>query len=291
MPDELPELLERVAADGARRARISAAAVRTRAARIRRRRAASAALGSAVAVAALVGGIAVAAGRGTAPITVATGPQTAAPTDTGTPLPGPPPVPSPISPEHPPTYPTSAGTDPNRASCQRPAPAGDVDGDCRPDRVSLLGDTVLVQGTLVGRLSAPVQHADPMRVAAVFDVDGDGYADVWVRVASGASTDVYALVRYDGARVQTVVDGGGRQFQAPVGATATHSDDLSCDQAGSLYLLPGTSTDGITYQGSELIYRFAGSTLELQPLPVPLLFWKPGEHPLSGVDGCGLSAR
>src|SRR6266545_2795759 len=194
MPDELRGPLERVAADGARRARTSAAAVRSRAARIRRRRAAAAGLGSAVAVAALVGGIAVAADPGTAPRTVATGPPNAAPAATGT----------------------------NRAPCQRPAPAGDVDGDCRPDRVSLLGDTVVVQGTLVGRLTAPVQHADPMRVAAVFDVDGDGYA---------------------------------RQFQAPLGATVTHSDDLSCDQAGSLFLLPGTTTDGITYLGSELIYR------------------------------------
>jgi len=261
MPDELRGPLERVAADGARRARTSAAAVRSRAARIRRRRAAAAGLGSAVAVAALVGGIAVAADPGTAPRTVATGPPNAAPTATGT----------------------------NRAPCQRPAPAGDVDGDCRPDRVSLLGDTVVVQGTLVGRLTAPVQHADPMRVAAVFDVDGDGYAEVWVRVASGASTDSYALVRYDGLRLTAVADDEGRQFQAPLGATVTRSDDLSCDRAGTLFLLHGTSADGITYQGSELIYRFGGSTLHLQVHPVPLMQWRSGEHPLPGVDGCGLS--
>jgi hypothetical protein len=186
---------------------------------------------------------------------------------------------------------TAAGQDPTSSAepaprlAQRPARPGDVDGDGRTDKVRVSGDRVIVTATSAGRLTTTMPHDQPMQVAAVIDADGDGYADIWVLVASGAYTEVYSLVRYDGDRLG-VVTPDGTPYQAVLGATVTHSDQMSCNQAGRLYTRSGESTDGVTYRGERVKYRFAESTLVRHSARADK--WTAEGPALPGLTNCGI---
>jgi hypothetical protein len=194
MPDELSTLLERVAADGADRSRLSAEAVRARGAGLRRRRMVAAGLGSAALVAGLLGGVAALARPPSVPAVAGDAPSVGFP-KTGSPTAGS----------------TTVATPPRTgAVCRIPAVAGDVDGDCKADQVSVSGDLVVVRGTRAGRLSVTVHSAAPLRIAAVADADQDGFADVWVRTGT---SNAYIVVRYDGKVLATISDDQGRPLQ------------------------------------------------------------------------------
>lgn len=70
-----------------------------------------------------------------------------------------------------------------------PAADGDVDGDGQPDELTTDGPLLVVQGTRAGRITAEVAGT-PM---GAHDVDGDGYAEVFVDAGATVET-----LRFDG---------------------------------------------------------------------------------------------
>jgi hypothetical protein len=175
MPEELSELLERVAADGTNRSALTAGDVRTRGAGIRRRRTVGGVLGAAVLVSGVLAGavlgVGASGGSGTRPGTAAGSPSHGVAST---------------------TVPTPPRTGPK--PCQDVARPGDVDGDCRVDAITITGDTLVVRGTHAGRMTVRLTGIRHPAVAASTDINADGFADVWI--ASGR--DRYAIVRFTG---------------------------------------------------------------------------------------------
>lgn len=186
--DDLPALLERVADDGAQRATLTAEAARTRAGGLRRRHRVGAVLGSAALVAGILGGVLLVARPDSR-----TGP---APTAAGAPAAT--------------TAPAAAPARVGGVPCRRPTVAGDVDGDCKADRVSVQGTSLVVQGTRAGRLVATIPAGDQPSVAQVSDVDSDGFAEVWVRLRAAGNGGTYVLARYDNHALTVLRDRDGQ---------------------------------------------------------------------------------
>lgn len=147
-----------------------------------------------------------------------------------------------------------------------PARAGDVDGDGVVDLLSVVPRPGGYQ--LVARLSALGTQAVPLpanpgggtpAVLGAVDVDGDGYAEVFVRSGEGASTAFAAVLRLVGGRL-TVLTRAGTPAQLAYGGTVTHLDSWACS-GGQIVTWSGESPDGTTYSGTQTTYRLAGSTL------------------------------
>jgi hypothetical protein len=168
------------------------------------------------------------------------------------------------TPSPPPPSPTSA---PSPSAAGRRALDGDVDGDGQPDRIGVSGTTLTVTLSGGGRvLSTPVDSdldsSEPAATAGSTDVDRDGRAEVFVRVAQGASTSTLRMFRYDGKAISPV-DSEGGPLLLVVGGSVTHGDGFSCTDKGRLVVMSAESNDGTTFRVRRRTFRFSGGGLVL----------------------------
>jgi hypothetical protein len=146
-----------------------------------------------------------------------------------------------------------------------PARDGDIDGDGRVDRVSLSAPGVLHVRYASGdtddvRFRADAGPVGPAVLGAV-DADWDGHAEVFVRSASGASTEFASLFRYTGGRLRLVTTDGGQAQLAYFGSAGNQSSWACRPPRTPIVTWTGTTTDGSTYLGTETSYRFDGAAL------------------------------
>jgi hypothetical protein len=184
-------------------------------------------------------------------------PPAAAPT-TAAPTPTVPPTTAPTA--------TSAGSPtPTAPATRGPAQDGDVDGDGRADRVTATMTALQVRLTASGRtVTAPVEDTDidPV-VQGVVDLDRDGFGDVFLETARGASTGFVQVYRYDGSRLRELtLDGGHVRFG--FGGSATHGDGFTCTGQGRLVARQAESDDGTTFRVRTRTYRVAGAAFVLE---------------------------
>ena len=159
-------------------------------------------------------------------------------------------------------------------------PAGsDVDGDGRADTVRLveapdslatgrwpLRVTLSKGGTVTGIVTAEPQVRPA--VLGVVDADRDGDGEVFVRVGGGASTAAYTpytLVEDGMAEVRTA---DGAALRLLVGGTVTHGAGFGCADVAStagreLVVLSVASTDGESYRGTRVTYRWRDDRVEV----------------------------
>lgn len=156
----------------------------------------------------------------------------------------------------------------------KPAVDGDLDGDGRPDNVTISPSrnglaTVTAQLTRLGRQSVPMEVTGAPGVPVVMgvvDVDGDGYGELFVKVDQGASTGFASIVRLLNGRL-TVVGTAGGQDRIPYGGTVTHLFTFGCAEldptsAGrEFFSWGGDSSDGVNYRGTLHTARFLGNVL------------------------------
>ena len=141
---------------------------------------------------------------------------------------------------------------------------GDVDADGEVDAIAVSATAVTV--TLSGgrRVTAPVVGSDLPQpvVSGLFDVDGDGGAEVFVETARGASTAFVQLFHYDGRSLYEVTyDGGHQRFG--IGGTVTHGEGFSCPGDGRLVVRRAETFNGTAYTVRTRTYRLVGPVLEL----------------------------
>ena len=158
-----------------------------------------------------------------------------------------------------------------RTPAQIPALDGDVDGDGEADDLEIAGSPgawqVVVAGSADTSYTAPIDATEsdlngaPPSVAGVVDVDEDGYAEVFVHTAQGASTTFWTMYRVDGEALREVtLDGGHVRFG--VGGSVTHGAGVAC-RDGRWIVSRVESDDGRTFRGYERTYRIEGATLRL----------------------------
>jgi hypothetical protein len=184
---------------------------------------------------------------------------------TSTPSPSASPTPSP-TPTASPTPSPSASPTPTPTKLRAiPAADRDVDGDGTPDHIRATATQLSVELSSSGRtVTAPV-HADSPRSPAVLgtaDIDRDGYAEVFLETAEGASTQFATPYRFDGKTLREVQleDGPAR---LGIGGSITHGDGFACGTSGLLEVRSADSTDGSSYTVHVLTYRLKGATLVL----------------------------
>jgi hypothetical protein len=159
------------------------------------------------------------------------------------------------------------GVQPSARAARAPAARdGDIDGDGRPDHVALTRPGLLTvdysaDGSEDVRFA--VVTGPPQRLLGAVDADHDGHAEVFVRSAAGASTDITSVFRYvDGHLRLVTLDGGAAQLVS--GGSVTRQDSWTCRLPDTpIVTWSGTSTDGRTFRGEERRYRFSDATLTL----------------------------
>jgi hypothetical protein len=139
----------------------------------------------------------------------------------------------------------------------------DIDGDGRQDVASIPASGRLQVRYGSGRTDtvAFAVSGGEASLQGIVDADGDGRDEVFVHVGTGASTDQTSVFRYVAGRLQ-VVALDGHQLQLVSGASVRHANSWACrPPATPVVQWSGTSTDGLTYRGTEISYRFSGATL------------------------------
>ena len=162
------------------------------------------------------------------------------------------------------TAPTSAAPSPV-ATRVKPARDGDVDGDGKADVVTTTATLLTVRLSGSGRsVTAPV-NADAPRSAPVLgstDVDRDGYAEVFLETAQGASTQFATPYRFDGKTLRELQFDGG-PLRLGIGGSVTHGDGFRCTPAGLLEIRSAESADGLDFTLRVDTYRLVGAELEV----------------------------
>lgn len=178
------------------------------------------------------------------------------------------PTPSPTaSPTASPTpTPTPSPRPPSTSPSPKARPAaqdGDVDGDGTVDQLSATASLLTVRLSSGRTVTAPVHTDSPRapRVLGSHDVDRDGYAEVFVLTASGASTQFATPYRFDGTRLHELLLGAG-PAQLGIGGSVTHGDGFRCTAAGLLEARSAESQDGTTYTVTTTTYRLTTSRLD-----------------------------
>ena len=146
-----------------------------------------------------------------------------------------------------------------------PAVDGDVDGDGKPDSVRTTATVLTVElsgsGTTV---KAPI-HADAPRSAPVLgskDVDRDGFAEIFIETAQGASTSFATPYRFDGKVLRELqLDAG--PVRLGIGGTVTHGDGFTCTPTGLLEVRSADSSDGQSFTVHSTLYRLGPTELIL----------------------------
>jgi hypothetical protein len=161
--------------------------------------------------------------------------------------------------------PTASPSSSPARSRTKPAIAGDVDGDGQPDTVRTTATLLTVVLSSTGKsVTAPI-HADSPRKTPVLgstDVDRDGFAEVFLQTAQGASTSFATPYRFDGTTLRELqVDGG--PVRLGIGGSLTHGDGFQCNSAGQLVVRSAESSDGKAFVVRTKIYRLAAQQLVL----------------------------
>ena len=158
--------------------------------------------------------------------------------------------------------PTAATAAPAR---KVPALDGDVDGDGKPDSIRTTATVLRVELSGTGTtVTAPI-HAEAPRSAPVLgskDVDHDGFAEVFLETAQGASTSFATPYRFDGKALRELqLDGG--PVRLGIGGSVTHGDGFRCTPQGLLEVRSADSTDGQAFTVHISLYRLAATQLVL----------------------------
>lgn len=147
----------------------------------------------------------------------------------------------------------------------KPAVDGDVDGDGKPDSIRTSATVVTVELSSTGKtVTAPI-HAEAPRKAPVLgskDLDRDGFAEVFLETAQGASTSFATPYRFDGTALRELqLDGG--PVRLGIGGSITHGDGFRCTPAGQLEVRSAESTDGVSFTVHVDLYRLTATQLVL----------------------------
>ncbi len=183
---------------------------------------------------------------------------------------------------------------------------GDVDGDGRRDRARLvyLGGygpgnwELVVDMTTLGQQAVrftgdPVLpgNIDAPTIAGSVDADGDGHADIFVKVSSGASTQFWTIFTLVGQQIRQVT-AQGQPVRFAVNGTLTHQDGFRCDGAQFVTVSEGTELPGyIKWIYERDTYAWSGAELVLVSEQTgQLTNARPGSPPAaySGVSCGGL---
>jgi hypothetical protein len=155
-----------------------------------------------------------------------------------------------------------------------PAKDGDVDGDGKPDQVTvsaapvsegIWGVTLKLSalGTRRGQLHA---EADRPTLVGVVDADGDGFGEVFLTVAQGASTSFWGALRLVDGVVREVTL-GGQPMHLGIGGSVTHGDGFACrddvkaNRGRELVVYSGDTYDGVTWEGTVTTYAWSGGAV------------------------------
>ncbi|MCM3886073.1 VCBS repeat-containing protein [Frankia sp. R82] len=178
----------------------------------------------------------------------------------------------------------------------RPAIDGDVDGDGRPDMLSVTGARLLARYSGGGSDSVGFRVGEPssVRVLGAADADRDGHAEVFVQADRGASFEVSTLFRYVDGRLRLVTLDGSQAALAYGGSTGS-VQSWSCRPStfpdAALSLASGPSTAANVYALTRTYYRFDGARLvRLRSTTVPptrLDALVQDNDAVSGRPGCG----
>lgn len=159
----------------------------------------------------------------------------------------------------------SATPTPTPTARRRPALDGDVDGDGTVDSLRATSTRLTVELSGSGRSVSTAVHADGPSSPAVlgsFDVDRDGYAEVFLETAQGASTSFATPYRFDGTSLTELrLDDGPARLG--IGGSVTHGDGFRCLRSGLLEVRSADSEDGNAYTVHADSYRLARSELVL----------------------------
>jgi hypothetical protein len=142
-----------------------------------------------------------------------------------------------------------------------PAVNGDVDGDGTKDSVRATAELLTVDLSS-GRTVTAAVHAESPRSPAVLgyaDIDRDGYSEVFLETAEGASTQFVTPYRFDGTKLYELqLDDGPARLG--IGGSVTHGEGFRCP-SGRLEVLSSDSQDGKTYTVHLTTYRLSRTAL------------------------------
>ncbi|MCK9923921.1 VCBS repeat-containing protein [Frankia sp. AgPm24] len=189
------------------------------------------------------------------------------------------------------------GTPPHGSPpANRPAIDGDVDGDGRPDTLSVTGARLLTRYSGGGSDSVGFQVGDPssVRVLGAADADRDGHAEVFVQADRGAGFEVSTLFRYvDGHLLLVTLDGdqAALAYGGSTGSVQSWSCRPSTVPDAALAIANGPSTAPNVYTLTRTYYRFDGARLvrlrSMTVPPAPLDALPQDNDAVSGRPGCG----
>ncbi len=163
--------------------------------------------------------------------------------------------------------PTPTATSPTPAATGRARPAidGDVDGDGTADTVRATATVVTVELSGTGKsVTAPVHGEGPGQPGLLGsrDVDADGFSEVFLETAHGASTTFATPYRFDGTVLRELQAEGG-PARLGIGGSVTHGDGFRCLPSGRLEVRSADSQDGESFTVHVLTYRLSATELVL----------------------------
>jgi hypothetical protein len=153
--------------------------------------------------------------------------------------------------------------------------SGDLDGDGRPDAVSVYADgteavpgpwhLTVTLGGQKGRVTAVISTLSPSETSVSYagaaSVGGGPTQAAFVNVGFGASDSLVGLFSLTGCELARVsIAPSTEPAIIPIGGSVTHLDGAQCRDT-KLVLLTATSSDGATYQAKAQTYRLQGSSL------------------------------
>lgn len=147
----------------------------------------------------------------------------------------------------------------------KPAREGDVDGDGRADAIRTTATVLSVTLSGSGRtVTAPIHAEAPEKapLMGTFDIDRDGYAEVFVGTAEGASARFTTPYRFDGTGLHEL-QLEGAPVRLGIGGSVTHGDGFRCTPGGLLEVRSAESTDGTTFTVDVSTYRLGVRELAL----------------------------
>jgi hypothetical protein len=147
---------------------------------------------------------------------------------------------------------------PSGATAVTTAPV-DFDGDNTPDtfRVYRVGTVWHARAEIAnfGVNDQVVSGSGPsMTAIGGATVNNDATQEAWIKVGSGASTDIISFFVFRQCQLQRVLL-NGVPAEFPIGASVTHADGLQCFGFDvGIEAFATNSTDGMTYAGNSKIY-------------------------------------
>jgi hypothetical protein len=151
-----------------------------------------------------------------------------------------------------------------------PGKDGDVDGDGKPDQVTVanapIGEgvwAVTLKLTALGTRRGQVHtESERPRVVGVVDADADGFGEVFLTINEGASTSFWGVLRLVDGVVREVTKDGA-QLSLGIGGSVSHGDGFACrdevkaNRGRELVIYTGDTTDGVTWEGTVTTYTWA----------------------------------